>query len=117
MGVVNEAFRVVITFDITVNGQNNLYSQATDILSANGFEKETQSGKDLPENIYTGVTIGKIEKRSDGSFDTSDLQKVSSKICDNVIKLIADFFSQKGIKHKIFVHVSRADSSATKLLQ
>ncbi|NBJ36906.1 hypothetical protein GE191_24955 [Serratia fonticola] len=116
MGMVNEAFRVVITFDITVNGQNSIYSQITDILGENGFEKETESGKDFPENIYTGLTVGKIEKRSDGSFSTPELQKVSSEICDNVIKLIANFFSQKRIKHKIFVHVSRAASSATKLL-
>lgn len=116
MSTINGAFRVVITFDVTVNGQSNIYSQVTKLLDAYGFVKETPSGNELPANLYTGIKVSSIKKNSAGNLDISAIKKVSDGICDDVIKLIGDFFGDKKVDHKIFVHVSREGTSATKLL-
>ncbi|EGT0672429.1 hypothetical protein JAF85_003200 [Citrobacter werkmanii] len=114
METVNVKFRVVITFDITVGQRTGMYKKVSDLLGENGFEKQSPSGEDLPENVYTGVTSRGVQ-RNNGVFSATSLKNASTNICNQIVKLLADFFNQSDIDSTIFVHASRLDTSSTVL--
>ncbi|HDS4387418.1 TPA: hypothetical protein QH079_002305 [Enterobacter roggenkampii] len=114
METVSVNFRVVITFDITVGNRSGMYKKVSDLLADNGFEKESPSGEDFPENVYSGITKRDVQ-RSDGVFSAESLKGATEKICNRVAELLTEFFEQNDLESKIFVHASRLYTSTTLL--
>lgn len=113
MGLQEVKFSIVITFDITVDGRSNVYSEVTKLLEESGFSKETVGGVPFPQNIYLGVISRPIEVEDGGTFLASNLKAATKAISERIVELLEKIFDIKDVQNKIFVHVSRKDTSTT----
>lgn len=108
-------FTVIITFDITVGQRTGIYSEVSQLLQDSGFKKESNSGRSFPENIYYGVTSRQVEVGEDNNIRVNNLKAASTSINERVVELLSNFFDFKDVDNKIFVHISRYDTSSTLL--
>ncbi|WP_210456358.1 hypothetical protein [Pantoea ananatis] len=113
MALQDVKFDIVITFDITVDGRSSIYSQVTELLSDKGFSKETVEGIPFPQNIYLGVTSKKVEVEDSGTLLVSNLKAATKAISERISELLEEIFDTKDVQNKIFVHVSRKETSTT----
>lgn len=113
MALKDVKFDIVITFDITVDGRSNIYSEVTKLLSDKGFSKETVEGIPFPQNIYLGVTSRQVEAEDSGTIMVSKLKAATKAISELISELLEEIFDIKDVQNKIFVHVSRKDTSTT----
>ena len=113
MGLQDVKFTIVITFDITVDGRSNVYSEVTKLLDDAGFIKETVGGIPFPQNIYLGVTSKQVQSEESGNFLVSNLKAATNAISERIVELLEKIFDTKDVQNKIFVHVSRKETSTT----
>lgn len=113
MALNDVKFAVVITFDIKAKGNSGTYKEVSEYLEKKGFVKEKSSGDPFPENIYFGAVNRKVETSEDNMILVRDLKAASSQIRQEVYELLDDYFDFKRVSHKLFIHVSRFESSST----
>lgn len=109
----NVKFTVLITFDITVDGRTEVYAAVTKLLSEHGFEKESPSGVELPENVYYGFVQKSVEFKDSGIVSVDELKAATSSISQRVVELLEEIFDFQDVKNKILVHVARKATSTT----
>ena len=104
------SYYVMVTFDITVGDESNVYKEVSDLLEKKKLKKEI-SGNELPENVYFGS--GTIDVSHVGEVPTEqEIKDAAIKITKQFYKILRDFFVEKKIKYKIFITASQKSTSS-----
>lgn len=106
------SYYVMVTFDITVGDNSNIYSEVSKILEENGLTKEF-AGNELPENVYFGSRTAEVTYKGE-SLTQADIKSRGDVITERYYNLLKEFFESKKIKYKMFITASRQSTTATR---
>ena len=104
------SYYVMVTFDITVGDNSNIYSEVSELLESNGLTKDIDGNK-LPENVYFGTRSAEVTYEGE-VVTQEDIKNRGVQITKRYYKLLSDFFSEKKSKYKIFITASRKSTTA-----
>lgn len=106
------SYYVMVTFDITVGNNSNIYSDVSKLLEENGLTKDVD-GNELPENVYFGSRSAEVTH--EGELPTQgELKSRGAAIAQRYYNLLKEFFESKNIKYKLFITVSRKSTTSIK---
>ncbi|MCU6275727.1 hypothetical protein KWI08_17725 [Morganella morganii] len=105
-------YRVILTFDVDVKGDTNIYKEVSDLLAGVGLTQQFNKN-DLPSNTYIGDK--RVEVTYEGvSLTMNDAKKRGDRLNNYYWKVVDDFFDSKKLKHSIFVSTSYLKTTSTK---
>lgn len=105
-------YRVILTFDVDVKGETNIYKEISDLLQKEGLVQQFNK-EDLPSNIYTGVRKAEITYEGE-SLTVDDVKKRGDKISERYWALVNKFFKDKNLEHSIFISTTHSKTTSIK---